>query len=384
MGRHILDLYSGSQQTQNPSRCHTGKFSGVQDLSSVPSAVDISPRNTIGDPETEEKFACHDGDYKGDSDLAMKQHCAVNHQACLQGGGTPLQSCSTKQSDFAMQHKQRLSNHRHRCELAQEKSSELNTEGSDQAVQEIESLKNMLKSTEATFLRVNSTQDAAALNSVPFQPPREFPSRSPSRCLSYDHAAVERDGDSAVDRSSFHLTLPSTDVSTADVGSVTDSSSVSASASFGAELTNSVKSQVDKIKRSVANGKELLLTAPCDAESLLCPNCEYVTSNLTDIQLHCLRRHALEWQGKDLPLRQPDNVVVEKPVVVDEILACPKCKYVTSNLTDIQLHCIRRHNLEWRDLRQKQLKSSLQRNVTLQQFLSNPDTGCLFQSNEIS
>jgi len=324
----------------------------------------------------------------------MKQHCVVNHQALWQGDGKPLrswqgdgkplQSFSAEQSFFAKLHKQRLSTR--------------------QA---------MNKEAQQTRLSPQSKAEASG------QPLQEFPtnvsaSAEATRALDAEH--MNNDKQSLADRL---LTCPNCEYSTTKFGRMRQhcvnyhnrvwrGQGLPLRAPHDGEILSCPNCDYRTIKltamqrhcfqqhRLVWEGNELPLRTPVSGEEwrikcaqvqddiLACPNCEYVTSNLGDIKLHCLRRHALEWQGKGLPLRQPDNVVVEKPAVVDEIFTCPECKYVTSNPVDVNRHCIHHHGLEWQHLRQNQLKRILQRNVTLQQFLSNLDINSLIQENEIS
>jgi len=302
-----------------------------QAVSSVSDVVSID--NTSRTPEAGEKlFSSSSGDYKGDSDLAVTEHCV--HRATWQDDGNPLQDFLAQQSFFARLRKQQLESRQHVRKALCQKSvrkptAECVSQSRDDSQQQHLTLsgskvdkKNGGNVLQMESVTVSSSATSNSHNSVLLTDMATSSSpysTSASPCTNSVDSLSFRD-------QPLQASLMTMSEPTSDVNGVQGDTFLSASCG----------SQTGSIKRPL----------PQDT-MLVCPNCEYLTSNLADIRLHCIRRHTLEWQGKDLPLREPDNIPVKRSVVADQALACPKCKYVTANLADIRLHCIRRHSLEW-------------------------------------
>ena len=290
------------------------------DKSLMSSAAVAYPDNSDGAMETGKKlFACPNCEYKGDSDLAMKQHCVVSHRAMWEGDGKPLQNMrdiSVEQSYFARLRKQRLSSYQRMREEVHQKSAYRPTGVfRDQSLQE--SLTNTSKSTEATVSGVPSVQDLSLMSSS---------ASCSENCTGDVKGPVAKDKKISCPNCEYHTT----------------------------QLC-SIRRHCIQQHSLIWQGKELPLREPSEGEIpsavereiLACTNCLYMTSNVADIQLHCIRSHKLLWQGKGLPLMKPDGIPDKTPVVADATLACQKCEYVTSVLSDIRLHCIRHHGVEW-------------------------------------
>jgi len=321
-----LDSASGALET--------GKkflFGTSEQAVSVSDVVSID--NTSRTPEAGEKlFSSSSGDYKGDSDLAVTEHCV--HRATWQDDGNPLRDFLAQQSFFARLRKQRLESRQHVRKALCQKSTckptaECVSQSRDDSQQQHLTLsgskvdkKNGRNVIQMESAIVSSSATSSSHNSVLLT---DIATSSSPYCTSASPCTNSVDSLSFRDQP-LQASLMTMSEPTSDVNSVQGDTF----------LSTSCGSHTGSIKRPLPQGT-----------MLVCPNCEYFTSNLADIRLHCIRRHTLEWQGKDLPLREPDNIPVKRSVVADQSLACPKCKYVTANLADIRLHCIRRHSLEW-------------------------------------
>ena len=422
------------------------------DLPSTSSVCDTSADDAIEAAETEKNlFACPNCDYKVDSILDIRQHCVRSHNAVWQDDGKPLRRISAEQSYFARLHKKRFGSHERIRKEAQLKSSRISllvstpasactstAEGSDQPLQE--SSANMPKSTEATLSDVSTIQDSKRQNTHDASCEKSV-SGPNADCISpcrdeLPQSSLPSVSDSSAVNDSGTLEMGTEVYECPDIHNkdlVSRSTSTACPNSAGTAVVASSSGGIDTGSTSGRLAEN---------EMLACPNCYYVTAKLAAIRLHCVQCHILVWQGKGLPLRaplegelsllnemresqlasspqkdaiQPDHMLVQKPVVVDETITCPICKYVTINAVDIQLHCIRRHSLEWQgkglplrmscnipderaikapleggelsplnDLGPNQLTSSVQRNIALQQSPCRLDTDSLSQTNKMS
>ena len=369
---HIIQSRpTGSRHSKAAQKSHSldaATTDSIQDKSSATSVADDEE-----DSQPPSPFTCPKCDYKGYG-VAMKQHCINAHDGIWQGEGKPLRDkLSAEQSFFARLRKQRFRSYQHIREEAMEAQCNPLQESS----------MNMSKSAEATggLSGVNSVQDTSLLS-----------------------ASVTKDTDNVKGPLSEDKKL------------------VCPNCSYWTLQLGFIRRHCIRHHSLIWQGKGLPLRAPHEGElpaknaqvkgeTLKCPNCDYVTSNPADIQLHCIRRHTLEWQGNGLPLRQPDNIPAETPAVADQTLACPECQYVTLNVASMRLHCIRQHSLEWQgqglpvgrpgDKRplgalledepsvleyteQNQQMSSLQKDAGQQQFVNSLGRGGSFEASQIS
>ena len=369
---HIIQSRpTGSRHSKAAQKSHSldaATTDSIQDKSSATSVADDEE-----DSQPPSPFTCPKCDYEGYG-VAMKQHCINAHDGIWQGEGKPLRDkLSAEQSFFARLRKQRFRSYQHIREEAMEAQCNPLQESS----------MNMSKSAEATggLSGINSVQDTSLLS-----------------------ASVTKDTDNVKGPLSEDKKL------------------VCPNCSYWTLQLGFIRRHCIRHHSLIWQGKGLPLRAPREGElpaknaqvkgeTLKCPNCDYVTSNPADIQLHCIRRHTLEWQGNGLPLRQPDNIPAETPAVADQTLACPECQYVTLNVASMRLHCIRQHSLEWQgqglpvgrpgDKRplgalledepsvleyteQNQQMSSLQKDAGQQQFVNSLGRGGSFEASQIS